>query len=99
MLVWLNKMVLAQHFGTFAKAGTQHSKASHLMIEKSKINISCLLLPVFDWPLIMIAPVVLQLVVSNIFAVPILVLWVGLEKKHLAKPKWHFEYPQGKYLL
>jgi hypothetical protein len=39
MLVWLNKMVLAQHFSTFAKAGTQHSKASHL-IEKSKIDIN-----------------------------------------------------------
>jgi hypothetical protein len=80
MLVWLNKMDLAQHFRTFAKAGgTQHSKASHL-IEKSKISISCVLLPVSDWPIIMTAPGVLQLVISHIFAVPILVLWVGLEK-------------------
>jgi hypothetical protein len=39
-----------------------------------------LLIPVSDWPIIMIGPSGLVLVVSSLFAVPVLVLWVGLEK-------------------
>jgi hypothetical protein len=38
------------------------------------------MLPVSDWPIVMIGPSGLLLVVSHLFAVPVLVLWVGLEK-------------------
>jgi hypothetical protein len=48
--------------------------------EKSVINMLWLLIPVSDWPFIMIGPGGLVLVVSSLFAVPVLVLWVGLEK-------------------
>jgi hypothetical protein len=48
--------------------------------EKSVINMIGLLLLVSDLPIIMIDPVGLLLVVSHLFAVPVLVLWVGLEK-------------------
>jgi hypothetical protein len=39
-----------------------------------------LLLPVSDRPTIMIGAGRLLLVVSHLFAVPVLILWVGLEK-------------------
>jgi hypothetical protein len=39
-----------------------------------------LLIPVSDWPIIMIGPGGLVLVVSPLSAVPVLVSWVGLEK-------------------
>jgi hypothetical protein len=39
-------------FAQFAEAGKRHSKAVHLL-EKSVINVVWLLLPVFDWPIIM----------------------------------------------
>jgi hypothetical protein len=45
--------------------------------ECNKYDLTCAFL--FDWPLIMIAPGGLLLVVSYLFAV--LVLWVELEKK------------------
>jgi len=37
-------------------------------------------LTVSDWPIIMIAPGGLLLVVPHVFAVPVSVLWVGLQK-------------------
>jgi hypothetical protein len=37
-------------------------------------------LPVSDCPIIMTGPCALLLVVSQLFAVPVSVLWVGLEK-------------------
>jgi hypothetical protein len=38
------------------------------------------LLPVSDWPIKMIGQGGLLLVVSYLFAVPVLILWVGVEK-------------------
>jgi hypothetical protein len=37
-------------------------------------------IPGFDWPIIMIGTSALLLVVSHLFAVPVSVLWMGLEK-------------------
>jgi hypothetical protein len=42
------------------------------------MNMNCLQFPVSDWP---ISPGGLLLVVSHLFAVSILVLWVGVGKK------------------
>jgi hypothetical protein len=42
-------------FAQFAEAGKKHNKAVHLL-EKSVINMIQLLLPVFDWPIIMFGP-------------------------------------------
>ncbi len=42
-------------------------------------------LPVPDWPIIMISPGDLLLVVSHQFAVPVLVLWDGVGKKFITK--------------
>jgi hypothetical protein len=50
------------------------------MPDNGVINMIWLLLLVSDWPIIMIGPGGLLLVVSNLFAVPILVLWAGLQK-------------------
>jgi hypothetical protein len=48
------------------------------MPEKSVINV--ILLLVSDWPIITIGPGGSLLVVSDLFAIPILVLWAGLQK-------------------
>jgi hypothetical protein len=48
--------------------------------DKGVINLISLLVLVSDWSIIMISPWDLLLVVSHLFAIPILVLWVGLEK-------------------
>jgi hypothetical protein len=37
---------------------------------------------VYDWPIILIGPGALLLVVSHLFVIPILVLWVGVGKKN-----------------
>jgi len=47
---------------------------------KTGLSVIWLLLPVFDWPTVMIDPGGLLLVVSHLFAVPVFVSWVGLEK-------------------
>ncbi len=65
-----------------AEVGKRHSKAVH-MPEKSVINMVWLLLLVSDWPIITVGPGGLPLVVSDLFAVPILVLWAGLQKSKL----------------
>ncbi len=44
-----------------------------------------LLLSVSDWPIIMIRPGGLLLVVPHLFAVPVSVLWVGLAKEYITK--------------
>jgi hypothetical protein len=49
--------------------------------QKIVINMIWLVLPVSDWPSIMIDPGGLLLVPSHPFRVLVLVLWVGLEKK------------------
>ncbi len=79
MPVWLSKMVLASISAQSAEVGKRHSKAVH-MPEKSVINMIWLLLLVSDWPIITIGPRGLLLEVSDLFAVPILVLWAGLQK-------------------
>jgi len=63
-------------FAQFAEVGKRHSKAVH-MPEKSVINMIWLLLLVSNWPIIMIGPGGLLLMVSHLFAVPILVLRVA----------------------
>jgi len=49
------------------------------------INKIWLLLPVSDWPIILIGQSGLLLVVSHLFAVPVLVLWVRLKNKWITK--------------
>ncbi len=49
--------------------------------EKNVINVIWLLLSIFDWPIIMIAPCGLLSVVPHLFAVPVSVLRVRLQTK------------------
>jgi hypothetical protein len=51
-------------FSQVAEAGKRHRKVVHLL-EKSVINMIWLLLPGFDWPIIMIGPSGLLLVVPT----------------------------------
>jgi hypothetical protein len=54
MLVELRKMVLLlQSFPLFVETGKRHNKVVHLL-HKNVIIMTCLLVPVFDWPNIMI---------------------------------------------
>ncbi len=78
---WFNsaKWFWPSIFAQFAEACKRHSKVEHLP-EKSVVNMIWLLLPVFDWPIIVIGPGGLLLVVSHLFAVPVWVIWVGWEK-------------------
>jgi hypothetical protein len=63
MWVWLRKMVLARY----------NCICWHV------INMIQLLLHISDWPIIMIRPGGLLLVVPHLFAVPVSVLSVGLQ--------------------
>jgi hypothetical protein len=54
-------------FPQFAEAGKKCSKAVH-MLKKSVINMICLLLPVFDWSIMMSGPGGLLLVIPTYFA-------------------------------
>ncbi len=63
-------------FSQVAEAGKRHRKAVHLL-EKSVINMIWLLLPGFDWPIIMIGLCGLLLVVCS----PCFSVRVGLQKK------------------
>ncbi len=65
MLVWLTKMALAQHFCTRGKGWWKAQQS---------------LKPAVNWQDSSVGPCGLLLVVSHVFAVPVLVLWVGLEK-------------------
>jgi hypothetical protein len=65
-----------------------------------------LLLPVSDWPIIIIRLGALPLVVSHLFGVTVLVLWVGLEKaketklgceKYFGKVKYGVRDALGSY--
>ncbi len=66
-------------FAQFAEASKKRSKAVH-PLEKSVINMTWLLILVFDWPIIMIGPVGLLLVVPTYLQSFVWVLWVGLQK-------------------
>ncbi len=74
MLVWLSKIVLALHFCTLCW------RWSKTFDEIRCNNMIWLLIPVFDSPIVIIGPVGLLSVVSHLFAVAILVLWVELER-------------------
>jgi hypothetical protein len=53
----------------------------YFWLEKCVINLIWLMFPISDWSIIIIGPGGLQLVVSHLFAVPVLVVWEGLEQK------------------
>jgi hypothetical protein len=59
------------YFAQVAEAGKKRSKTIIQLLEKSVINMISLLLPVFDWSIIMIGPGGLLLVSSYLFAVPL----------------------------
>jgi hypothetical protein len=71
-------------FAHFAKAGKKHSKAVHLL-EKRVINMISLLLLVFDWPIMMIDPGGLLLVVWTYFQSLRKSLMGGVPKKWITK--------------
>jgi len=73
MPVWLRTIVLVQHFFTVWWAW------------QGSVKLIWLMLHVSDWSILMIGPCGLLLVVSHLFAVTILVLWMGLGKK---KKNW-----------
>ncbi len=81
MLVWLSKMVLPQHkiFAQFIADGKRHSKAWRLP-EKECNKLDLTAAPCFWLANHNNYLGALLLVVSHLFAVPVLVLWVGLEK-------------------
>jgi hypothetical protein len=61
-------------FVQFAGARTRHSKAYYLPENSAITIIWVLLLLVFDWSIIMIGPSSFLLVISHLFAIPVLVL-------------------------
>ncbi len=75
--VWLNKMVLAAH--NLRSQVTQQSLTPVRREECNKYDLTTV--PCFSFAIIMIGSGGLLLEISYLFAVPILVLWVGLEKK------------------
>jgi hypothetical protein len=60
------------------EAGKWRNKA---VVKKSVINTISPLFPVSDWPIIMIRPGGLLLVVSHLFAVSVSFVWVRLQEK------------------
>jgi hypothetical protein len=72
MWVWLRKMILFLHICTLcAEPVKRHNKDVH-MLEKSVINMICLLLPVSDWPIKITSRGGLLLVLFDVFAVSVL---------------------------
>jgi hypothetical protein len=68
-------------FAQFAEAGERHSKALHLPEHLPEKSITTGPFFFFShWLIMMIGPGDLLLAVSHLFAVPVLVLCVGLEK-------------------
>jgi hypothetical protein len=78
---WAN-IVLAHpwYFDSLLRLVKKYSKSCAPVREKSAINMIWLLVPVCDWPIIMISPSGLLLVVSHVFAVSVSVPWVGVAK-------------------
>jgi len=68
-------------FAQFAEIVKRHSKSLPPAREECDIYTISLLLPVSAWSIIMIGSGGLLLVVSHIFAIPVLVLWVRFGKK------------------
>jgi hypothetical protein len=48
--------------------------------QNNVINMIWILLSVYDWPIIMIDPSGLLLIISHLFAIRVSVFWVGLQK-------------------
>ncbi len=71
-------------FAQFAEAGKKHSKAVHLL-EKSVMRMISLQLPVFHWPIMMIGPGGLLLVVCTYFQSLRMSLMSGVPKKGITK--------------
>jgi hypothetical protein len=67
-------------FGQIAEAGNKHSTTVHLL-QKSVLNMIWLLVPVLDWPIIMIAPGGLLLVVPTYMQFRFQFYGWGYEKK------------------
>jgi hypothetical protein len=74
--VWLNKMVLAAH-----NLRSQVTRQSLTPVREECNKYDLTTVPCFSFAIIMIGSGGLLLEISYLFAVPILVLWVGLEKK------------------
>jgi hypothetical protein len=72
MHVWLREMVLAQH-NCLAYGGLVKGTAAMMCTCRKECN-------KYDLSIIMIGLSGLLLVVPHLFAVPVLVLWVGLQK-------------------
>jgi hypothetical protein len=80
MPVWLRKLVFFSCiFAQFAEASKKRSKAVH-PLEKSVINMIWLLILVFDWPIIMIRPGGLLLVVPTYLQSLFHFYWWGCKK-------------------
>ncbi len=73
MPAWLRKMVLAQHNCTVC-GGWRNAQGRCAPAQKSVISMISLLLSVSHWPIIMIGPGGLLLVVHHLFAIPVSVL-------------------------
>jgi hypothetical protein len=74
MPVWLRKMVLAQHFFHSLLRLAKGTANPNPAREDYSLLCDRLLLPVSDWPSTLIGPGGLLLVVSHLYAVPVLVL-------------------------
>jgi len=70
---------LAQHKCKIC-SGWWNAQKHCALAEKSAGNMIWLLLSVSDWPIVLIAPGGLLLVVPHLFAVPVSVLWWGCKK-------------------
>ncbi len=79
MAVWLRKMVLAPRNCACCR-GLEKAQQRFAPAEKSVLNMIYQLLSVSDWPIVMIGPGGLLLVVPHRFAVLVSVLWVGLQE-------------------
>jgi hypothetical protein len=74
--MWPCKLTLDEEKSTHAKPNTCQTRV---------INNIWLVLPLSDWPIIIIGSSGLLLVVSHLFAVPVLDLWVRLKNKWITK--------------
>jgi hypothetical protein len=71
-----NNAIVCRHCLQWMAQAQQHYEPG----KKSVINMNLLLLSVSDWPIIMIGPGGLLLVVHHLFSVLVTVVWVGLQK-------------------
>jgi hypothetical protein len=75
------KIVLAQYNSTLCGGRYKAQQQRCAPAEKSVINMICLLVSVFDSPIVMIGPGgLLLIVVPHLSVVPVSILWVGWQK-------------------